>query len=102
MLAYRITHRARQTRSSADFARNVLATMPGLRETRPVQNKPLPRARLPWWRAGQGGHSGRVIRSDGARATSTGDGTAAKDSVAVAGSVATVGSVAVAGSVATA
>jgi hypothetical protein len=72
-----------------------------LHETHPVQDKASPRARLAWWRAGQGGHSGRVVRSDGARATSTVDGTAAKDSVAVAGSVATVGSVGVAGSVAT-
>jgi hypothetical protein len=73
---------------------------PGLRETPHVPSTSSPVARLAFLRSVQGGRRG-ATRSDGARSSSTVDGTEAEDSLAVAGSVATAGSVAVAGSVAT-
>ncbi len=82
--------------------RDGLAGMSFFRETRPVQEKPSPLARIASLRSSKGRRSRLATRSDGARSSPTVDSTKSEHTVAVAGSVKTASSVAVAGSAATA
>jgi hypothetical protein len=82
--------------------RGGLARMSSFRETRYVQKKPSPLARIAFLRPAKGRRSGLATCGEGARSSSTVDSAETAHTVAVAGSVATAGSVAVAGSAATA